>query len=173
MMPRNDSIIRVLAGIFFILLIPTFLWAAPVRRPAMVRQIRGTGTAWFASPMVHGLGSGSRKIIGTFYNIIVWDGNGNELDRVNLGSRVYAPAVVADLEGDGVYEIVAGSGDEVVAYEWRSNRLVSKTGWPASVCSAGSRKPHVAESPIKITRYSSNGANSNNTCPRSTGVPSV
>ncbi len=137
MIPRNASIYRVLAGIFIIFIIPASLWAAPVRRPVMLRQIRGTGTAWFASPMVHHLGSGSRKIIGTFYNIIVWDGNGNELDRINLGSRVYAPAVVADLEGDGVYEIVAGSGDEVVAYEWRGNRLVAKNGWPASVCSAG------------------------------------
>ncbi len=92
---------------------------------------------------MHSLGSGSKKIIGTFYDIIVWDGNGNELDRAPHGSsyphksRVYAPAVVTDLEQDGVYEIVAGSGDVVVAYEWKNNRLVLKQGWPASVCSAG------------------------------------
>lgn len=120
-----------------LLLAPFSANAAAVQRPVLVNRIQWTGTSWFGSPMVHNLGSGSSKIIGTFYNIIVWDGSGNELDRVDLDSRVYAPAVVADLEGDGVYEIVAGSGDEVVAYEWRGNHLVQKNGWPASVCSAG------------------------------------
>jgi len=111
--------------------------ATAVQKPVLARHIQWTGTSWFGSPMVHNLGGDSRKIIGTFYNIIVWNGNGDELDRVDLGSRVYAPAVVADLEGDGVYEIIAGSGDRVVAYEWRNNQLSQKIGWPASVCSAG------------------------------------
>ncbi len=117
--------------------------AAPVQQPVLVKQIKWTGTSWFGSPIVHELGSGSRKIIGTFYDIIVWDGAGNELDRAPHGSsyphngRIYAPAVVADLENDGVFEIVAGSGDVVVAYEWRNDRLVPKEGWPASICSAG------------------------------------
>ena len=97
------------------LLNPSPANAAPVQKPVLARHIQWTGTAWFGSPMVHNLGSGSSKIIGTFYNIIVWDGSGNELDRVELGSRVYAPAVVADLEDDGIYEIIAGSGDKVVA----------------------------------------------------------
>ncbi|PIE56258.1 MAG: hypothetical protein CSA34_05075 [Desulfobulbus propionicus] len=109
----------------------------PVQRPVPIKRIQWTGTAWFGSPMVHDLGTGSRKIIGTFYSIYVWDGQGNELDHVSLDSRVYAPAVVADLEGDGIFEIVAGCDDEVVAYEWRSGRLQAKSGWPVSVCSAG------------------------------------
>lgn len=118
-------------------------WAAPVQLPTLIKQIKWTGTGWFASPVVHDLGSGSKKIIGTFYDIIVWDGDGNELDRAPHGSafphggRIYAPAVVADLDNDGVYEIVAGSGDVVVAYEWRNDQLLVKQGWPASVCSAG------------------------------------
>lgn len=111
--------------------------AAPVQHPVLLKRIQWTGTAWFGSPMVHNLGSGSRKIIGTFYSIYVWDGLGNELDHVDLASRIYAPAVVADLDGDGIYEIIAGCGDQVVAYEWRSGHLVRKSGWPASVCSAG------------------------------------
>lgn len=117
--------------------------AAPVQQPTLVKQIKWTGTAWFGSPIVHDLGSGPKKIIGTFYDIIVWDGAGNELDRAPHGasyphnSRIYAPAVVADLDRDGVYEIVAGSGDVVVVYEWRNNQLMLKQGWPASVCSAG------------------------------------
>jgi len=111
--------------------------AAAVQPPVLVKRIQWTGTAWFGSPMVHALGGGPRKIIGTFYSIYVWDGDGNELDHVPLGSRIYAPAVVADLEGDGVFEIVAGCADQVVAYEWRGGRLQAKSGWPASVCSAG------------------------------------
>ena len=117
--------------------------AAPVQIPSLIKQIKWTGTAWFGSPIVHDLGSGSKKIIGTFYDIIVWDGDGNELDRAPHGSnyphdsRIYAPAVVADVDNDGIYEIVAGSGDVVVAYEWRNSQLSLKQGWPASVCSAG------------------------------------
>jgi hypothetical protein len=83
--------------------------AAPVQQPVLLKHIQWTGTAWFGSPMVHNLGSGSKKIIGTFYSIYVWDGQGNELDHVDLASRIYAPAVVADLEGDSVYEIIAES----------------------------------------------------------------
>jgi len=125
------------------LCLPCTLAAAPVQRPVFVRQIKWTGTSWFASPIVHNLGTSSRKIIGTFYDIIVWDAAGNELARAPHGSsyphdsRIYAPAICADLEGDGVYEIIAASGDRVVAYEWRNNTLVLKQGWPASTCSAG------------------------------------
>ncbi len=117
--------------------------AAPVQRPVFRRQIKWTGTSWFASTIVHDLGTGSRKIIGTFYDIIVWDAAGNELDRVAHGSgrplegRIYAPAVCADLDGDGIVEIVAGSGSNVAAYEWRNGSLHLKSGWPASTCSAG------------------------------------
>ena len=124
-------------AVFAFSLAPPPLHAAAVQRPVLLKRIQSTGTAWFASPLVHDLGSSSNKIIGTFYSIYVWDGQGTELDHVSLESRIYAPAVVADLEGDGVYEIVAGCGSKVVAYEWRGNRLVQKNGWPVSVCSAG------------------------------------
>jgi hypothetical protein len=46
--------------------------------------------------------------------------------------------VCADLEGDGIYEIVYGSTNgEVGAYEWRTNTLTPKAGWPVSTCDAG------------------------------------
>ena len=118
------------------------LVAAPVQAPQFIRQIKWTGTSWFGSPIVHNLGSGSPKIIGTFYDIFVWDANGNQLAKAPHGSgyphrsRIYAPAVLADLEHDGIYEIVVGSGDVVAAYEWKNNNLIIKSGWPASVCSA-------------------------------------
>ena len=118
--------------------------AAPVQKPVLARQIKGTGTSWFASPMVHDLGTGERKIIGAFYDLFVWDKEGNELARVPSCSscphegRIYAPAVCDDLDGDGVYEIVVGGGKgKVAAYEWKNNSLSVKAGWPASACSAG------------------------------------
>ncbi len=118
--------------------------AAPVSKPLLKKNIKWTGTSWFGSPIVHDLGTGSRKIIGTFYDIFVWDHNGNELAKAPSGSshshegRIYAPAVCADLDGDGIYEIVVGSNNgKVAAYEWRNNNLKVKSGWPASTCSAG------------------------------------
>ena len=118
--------------------------AAPVQQPQLLTQIKGTGTSWFASPIIHNLGSGDRKLIGTFYDIIVWDKNFNELARAKSGAsyphegRIYAPAVCADLEGDGIYEIVVGSGNgKVAAYEWKNNTLSVKAGWPATTCDAG------------------------------------
>jgi hypothetical protein len=126
-----------------LLLVYVPLCAAPVQKPIFVRQIKGTGTSWFGSPIVHDLGTGKRKIIGTFYDIIVWDADGNELARIPHGSgkpllgRIYAPAACADLDGDGIYEIIAGSGSNVAAYEWKNDTLSLKKGWPASTCSAG------------------------------------
>ena len=102
------------------------------------------GTSWFASPIIHDLGTGERKLIGTFYDVIVWDRQFNEISRAPSGSayphegRIYAPAVCTDLDQDGIYEIVVG-GDagKVAAYEWKNNRLSIKSGWPASACDAG------------------------------------
>ncbi|MEW6186988.1 MAG: VCBS repeat-containing protein [Thermodesulfobacteriota bacterium] len=118
--------------------------AAPVQAPQLLRQIKSTGTSWFGSPIIHHLGSGQRKLIGTYYTIYVWDQQFNLLATAPSGSayphegRIYAPAVCADLDGDGIFEIVVGSNNgKVAAYEWKDNRLQVKTGWPASTCSAG------------------------------------
>lgn len=103
-----------------LLLLPQHLTAAPVLQPVLKKQIKWTGTSRFGSAIVHDLGTDSPKIIGTFYDIIVWDGAGNELARVDRSDRIYAPAVCADLDSDGIYEIVVGSGSQVVAYEWKN-----------------------------------------------------
>ncbi len=131
----HPHIVPALTAILFFLL--PYSAAASVQRPVFTQQIRWTGTSWFASPVVHNLGTDSAKIIGTFYDIIVWDDAGNELARVKRSDRIYAPAVCADLDGDGVYEIIIASGSRVIAYEWRNNSLVVKEGWPVSTCSAG------------------------------------
>ena len=52
--------------------------------------------------------------------------------------RVYAPSVVADLDGDGSREIVVGGNDgTVAAYDLRGGALQVRPGWPASTCSGG------------------------------------
>jgi hypothetical protein len=139
------------AQVFFFILAAWFLLsatrtaaAAPVQPPQLLRQIEGTGTSWFGSPIVHDLGTGQRKLVGTYYDIFVWDSQFNLLASAPSGSsyphegRIYAPAVCADLDGDGIFEIVAGSNNgKVAAYEWKNGRLAVKSGWPASTCSAG------------------------------------
>ena len=120
------------------------LKAAPVAKPQLLKQIKWTGTSWFGSPIVHNLGQGERKLIGAYYDLFVWDRDFNLLAKAPSGSsyphegRIYAPPVCADLDGDGVYEIVVGSnGGKVAAYEWKNNTLSIKKGWPASTCDAG------------------------------------
>ena len=118
--------------------------AAPVMRPELLKHLKWTGTSWFGSPIIHDLGGGGEKLIGTFYDIFVWDHAFNLLATAPSGSnyphegRIYPPAVCADLEGDGTYEIVVASNNgKVAAYEWKNSHLVVKDGWPASACDAG------------------------------------
>lgn len=140
----RTRLIQILVQLSVLIMISATFAASPVQAPVKLRQIKYTGTSWFASPIIHHLGTASPKLIGCFYDVIVWDSAFNELDRAPHGSsyphkgRIYAPAVCADLEGDGIYEVVVGSTQgSVAAYEWKSNQLVLKAGWPASACDAG------------------------------------
>ena len=113
---------------------------APVAKPVFVRRIQYTGTSWFASAAVVDLdGDGKKEIIGSFYDVFVWDAEGKELARAKSGvhhhGRIYAPSVVADLDGDGIYEIVVGgSRCSVAAYEYKGGNLQIKAGWPVKAC---------------------------------------
>ena len=118
--------------------------AGPVQKPVLLTQIKWTGTSWFGSPIVHHLGGSTRKLIGTFYDVFVWDSQFNEIARAKSGpsypheGRIYPPAVCADLDGDGIYEIVVASNNgKVAAYEWKNDNLAIKDGWPASTCDEG------------------------------------
>ncbi|MEJ2037429.1 MAG: VCBS repeat-containing protein [Desulfosarcinaceae bacterium] len=112
--------------------------AGEVQAPVFVRNLGGQ-TGWFASPVVADLdGDGSNELIAAYYDLYVFDARGQLLDQVHgNGSRIYAPHVVTDLEGDGIYDIVCGQGRAVYAYEWRSGALRLKAGWPADTTTAG------------------------------------
>jgi len=112
--------------------------APPVSAPAFVMNLSIGNTGWFSSPAVLDLdGDGAREIVAPFYDIAVWDAAGNLLHRRDQGTyhegRVYAPAVVADIDQDSVTEVVvaAGSGT-VAAYGWTGGQLAIEPGWEAA-----------------------------------------
>jgi hypothetical protein len=119
---------------------------APVARPVRIHTMTGdkswAETGWFSSPGLVDLnGDGKKEIVAPFYSLFVFDSAGNTLSTIPEGKytqgRIYAPAVVADLDGDGVMDIVAaGNQGTVAAYEWRG-KLTLKPGWPASTKSGG------------------------------------
>jgi len=139
------GLVRRLSGLL-LMLAGIAVWAgegsAAVQAPVFVRNLSGQ-TSWFAAPLVVDLdGDGSNELIAAYYDVYVFDAAGQLLDIGDDGSgRVYAPHVVADLEGDGVVEIVTGRGHEVIAWEWSAaqQQLVLKAGWPADTTCAGSQ----------------------------------
>jgi len=119
----------------------------PVQRPVRVRTLTGdkswAETGWFSSPGLVDLdGDGKKEIVAPFYSLFVFDSAGATRATIKQDAytkgRIYAPAVVADLEGDGVMDIVAaGDKGTVAAYEWKKGTLTIKEGWPASTASGG------------------------------------
>ena len=94
-----------------------------VAEPRFVRNLSIGNTGWFSSPAVYDLDAdGEKEIIAPFYDIAIWDAEGNlkyREERTHHSGRVYAPSVIADLDGDGIIEIVVAAGDgSVAAYEW-------------------------------------------------------
>jgi FG-GAP-like repeat len=114
--------------------------SAAVAKPRFVRNIDTGETGWFSSPgLVDLTGDKKLEIVAPFYSTFVYDAKGRLLGRGTASQgRVYAPGVVADLDGDGVKEIVVGGNDgTVAAYNLGPGRLTAKPGWPASTCSGG------------------------------------
>jgi FG-GAP-like repeat len=111
-----------------------------VAAPRFVRNIETGETGWFSSPALVDLNRDSRlEIVAPFYTTFVFDAKGRPLGEGTATSgRVYAPSVVADLDRDGVPEIVVGGNEgTVAAYNLRGGGLRLKPGWPASTCSGG------------------------------------
>jgi hypothetical protein len=114
--------------------------AAKVAAPRFVRTIPTGETGWFSSPGLVDLdGDGRLEIVAPFYSTFVFDANGHLLGKgTATKGRVYAPGVVADLDGDKVPEVVVGGNEgTVAAYDLVGGRLEVKRGWPASTCSGG------------------------------------
>lgn len=115
-----------------------------VAAPEHLFNVSIGNTGWFSSPAVYDLdGDGDKEIVAPFYDIAVWDHTGSLLYQVphdvSHFGRVYAPGVVADLEGDGTVEVVVAAGEgSVAAYEWVGGALAIKAGWPATTCIEGS-----------------------------------
>jgi hypothetical protein len=114
--------------------------AAHVAAPRFVRTIATGETGWFSSPGLVDLDGDRRlEIVVPSYSTSVFDAKGRLLGKgTATRGRVYAPGVVADLDGDRVPEIVVGGNDgTVAAYVLAGGRLQLKGGWPASTCSGG------------------------------------
>jgi len=103
-----------------------------VQVPQLWKHLDGQ-TSWFASPLVVDLdGDGKKELIAAYYDVSVFDSTGAKLAQIKTSdSRVYAPHIVADLDADGIREIVFGSGSHVYAYEWKNGLPQAKLGWPA------------------------------------------
>ena len=109
-----------------------------VKPPQFVRNIPTGETGWFASPSLVDLnGDGRLEIVAPFYSTFVLDAKGHLLGKgTATKGRVYAPGVVADLDGDKIPELVVGGNEgTVAAYDFVGGKLRLKRGWPASTCS--------------------------------------
>ena len=114
--------------------------AERVAKPRFVRNIATGETGWFSSPGLVDLDGDRRlEIVAPFYSTFVYSANGRLLGKgTATRGRVYAPGVVADLDRDGVREVVVGGNEgTVAAYNLVGGGLRIKAGWPASTCSGG------------------------------------
>ena len=104
--------------------------------PRFVRNIDTGETGWFASPALVDLDGDRRlEIVAPFYSTFVYDARGRLLGKgTATEGRVYAPGVVADLDGDGAKEIVVGGNEGTVA---AYDRAGGGLKWRASTCSGG------------------------------------
>jgi hypothetical protein len=62
-----------------------------IQAPQLMTQIKWTGTSWFGAPIIHDLGTGIPKLIGTFYSIYVWDKDFNELAKISRSGAFTLP----------------------------------------------------------------------------------
>ena len=118
----------------------TSVESSSAAKPRFVRNIATGETGWFSSPGLVDLNRDGRlEIVAPAYSTFVFGATGRLLGKgTATNGRVYAPSVVADMDRDGVPEIVVGGNEgTVAAYNLREGGLRVKPGWPASTCSGG------------------------------------
>ena len=141
-MPRrlHPALAAALVAVLSLTLVDGAAGAKRVAAPKFVRNIDTGETGWFSSPGLVDLNRDGRlEIVAPFYSTFVFDAKGRRLGAATATSgRVYAPGVVADMDGDRVPEIVVGGNEgTVAAYNLSGGALRLKPGWPASTCSGG------------------------------------
>src|SRR5262249_5771098 len=84
--------------------------------------------------------SKTRALVVPTYSIDVFSPKGDKLSHIDsIADRIYAPAPIGDIDGDGATDLVVGSGNgAAAAYSWTASGFVLKPGWMgASTCSEG------------------------------------
>src|SRR5262245_31557028 len=87
---------------------------AGVERPAFVMNV-SADTGWFSSPAIVELSAGSKRsraLVVPSYSIDVSSPKGDKLSHIGEGGatrgRIYPPAPIGDLDGDGATDLVVG-----------------------------------------------------------------
>ena len=98
-----------------------------------------------ASPSLVDLnGDGKLEIVAPFYSTFVFDAKGHLLGKASATKgRVYAPGVVADLDGDKIPELVVGGNEgTVAAYDFVGGSCGSNAvGRPRRAAAASAPRP--------------------------------
>ncbi|TAK01225.1 MAG: VCBS repeat-containing protein [Candidatus Manganitrophaceae bacterium] len=104
----------------------------PVQAPKLQQTLPGGDEGWLSSPAVADLDQdGYPEIIAArSRTVYVWHSDGTLYWKglVSTAGRIWAPAVVADLDNDGRLEIAVGSHQERISvFAWDGK---PKAGWP-------------------------------------------